>query len=140
MDPILAFGIGPWILPARASAKRSKSTMCSGVGGGGVLQAKRSRSTACSGAGGDDVIWVKWSRSTACSGAEGGDVLRAKRSKSREKQSSGIEGALRRRRHALGVGSVEDLKHTSGENLLSVEQAARAPDIYIGVRYMTRVH
>jgi hypothetical protein len=31
-----------------------------------------------------------------------------------------------------GGGSVEDLKRASGENLLSVEWAARAPDIYIG--------
>jgi hypothetical protein len=85
-----------------------------------------------------------------------------KRSRSRAKRSSGVEGeaveamacsggevvegALYRRRCALGVGGVEvcfisgrgsgggveDLKHTSGENLLSVERAAHAPDIYIG--------
>jgi hypothetical protein len=36
-----------------------------------------------------------------------------------------VEGALRRSRHAPGIGGVEDLKRASGENLLSVEQAAR---------------
>jgi hypothetical protein len=55
------------------------------------------------------------------------------------KRSSGIEGTLRRRRRAPGVGSVEDLKHASAENLLSVERAA-CPDIYIGDRCTTRVH
>jgi hypothetical protein len=39
---------------------------------------------------------------------------------------------LHRRQCAPGVGGVEDLKRTSGKNLLSVERAARAPDIYIG--------
>jgi hypothetical protein len=75
-------------------------------------------------------------------------VLRAKRSRLRVKRSSGVEGevvkgVLRRRRCALGMGSieacsvsaqggsVEDLKSASDENLLSVERAARAPDIYI---------
>jgi hypothetical protein len=43
-----------------------------------------------------------------------------------------VEGALRRRWRAPGVGGVEDLKRVSGENLLSVEWAAHAPDIYIG--------
>jgi hypothetical protein len=56
-----------------------------------------------------------------------------------------VKGALRRRRCAPGVdgveacsingrggGSVEDLKCASGENLLSVEWATCAPDIYIG--------
>jgi hypothetical protein len=55
-----------------------------------------------------------------------------------------IEGALRRRRCAPGVGGVEvcsisgrgggieDLKRTSGEKLLSVERVVLAPDIYIG--------
>jgi hypothetical protein len=61
-------------------------------------------------------------------------------------EGEAIEGALRRRRHALGVGGVkafsvsgrggdgdvEDLKHVSGKNLLSVERTTRAPDIYIG--------
>jgi hypothetical protein len=37
-----------------------------------------------------------------------------------------------RRQRASGVGSVKDLMHVSGKNLLSVERAARAPDIYIG--------
>jgi hypothetical protein len=32
---------------------------------------------------------------------------------------------------SIGDG-VEDLKHASGKNLLSVELAVRAPDIYIG--------
>jgi hypothetical protein len=56
------------------------------------------------------------------------------------KRLSDVEGALHRRWHALGVGGVEDLKHASGENLLSVERAVRAPDIYIGARCMTCVH
>jgi hypothetical protein len=74
-------------------------------------------------------------------------MLWAKRSRSRAKRSSGIEGevvevtacsrgevvegALRRWRRAPGVGGVKDLKRAS-DNLLSVERAARAPDIYIG--------
>jgi hypothetical protein len=73
-------------------------------------------------------------------------VLRAKRS--RVKRSSGVEGevveamacsagevvegTLHRRLRASGISGIEDLKHTSGENLLSVERAACAPDIYIG--------
>jgi hypothetical protein len=87
------------------------------------------------------VLQVTWSRSMVCSGAGGGDVLWAKRS--RVKQSSGVdgeaveatacsEGALCSRRRALSVGDVEDLKCTSGENLLSVERATRVPDIYVG--------
>jgi hypothetical protein len=55
------------------------------------------------------------------------------------KRSSGVEGTLRRRRRATGVGSVKDLKRASAENLLSVERAAR-PDIYIGDRCTMRVH
>jgi hypothetical protein len=45
---------------------------------------------------------------------------------------------FRRRRCALSIGNVEDLKRASGENLLSVERGARAPDIYIGgqMRYV----
>jgi hypothetical protein len=86
-----------------------------------------------------DLLWGKRSRSMACSGAGGGNVLRAKRLRSRVKRSSGAEGAVRRRRRAPGVGDVKDLKRVSGENLLSVERAAR-PDIYIGARCMTRVH
>jgi hypothetical protein len=43
-----------------------------------------------------------------------------------------VEGTLRRRWHVLGVGGVKDLKRASGKNLLSVERAARAPDIYNG--------
>jgi hypothetical protein len=105
-----------------------------------VLWVKRSRSTTCSGAEGGGVPRAKQTRSTACSGARGGDVLRAKRSRSRMKRSSGVEGALRRRRHALGIGSIEDLKRVSGEILLSVERATRAPDIYIGARCTTCVH
>jgi hypothetical protein len=44
-----------------------------------------------------------------------------------------VDGVLRgwRRRSAPGIGSVEDLKRVSGENLLSVERATCAPDIYI---------
>jgi hypothetical protein len=78
-----------------------------------------------------------------------GGVLRAKRSRSRVKRSSGVEGeavratvcyggeavkgTLRRRRRAPGVGGdVEDLNRVSGKILLSVEQATRSPDIYIG--------
>jgi hypothetical protein len=67
-------------------------------------------------------------------------MLRAKRSRSRAKQLSGVEGALRRQRCARGVGSIEDLKRVSGENLLSVERAARALDIYIEARCTTRIH
>jgi hypothetical protein len=54
------------------------------------------------------------------------------------KQSSGVEGeaveamACSRGEVIEGVGNVEDLKRASGENLLSVERAAHAPDIYIG--------
>jgi hypothetical protein len=75
-------------------------------------------------------------------------MLRAKRSRLTAKQSSGVEGeaveamtcyrgeavegALRRRRRVPGVGGIEDLKHASGKNLLSMEQAAHAPNIYIG--------
>jgi hypothetical protein len=113
----------------RRRAPGPEAAVCFGAGGGGVLQAKRSRSTACSGAGGGNVLWAKRS------------MLRVKRSMSRAKQSSGVEGeaveatvysvgeavegALRRSRHAPGIGGVEDLKRASGENLLSVEQAAR---------------
>jgi hypothetical protein len=91
---------------------------------------------------------VKRSRSMACSGAGGGGVLREKWLRSRAKRSSGVkgeaveatacsrgeavEGVLRRRRRAPGVGGVEDIKRMSGENLLSVEWVAWAPDIYIG--------
>jgi hypothetical protein len=67
-------------------------------------------------------------------------VLRVKRSRSRVKRSSGVKGALHRQWRAPGIGGVEDLKHASGENLLSVERAVRAPDIYIGARCTTRVH
>jgi hypothetical protein len=85
---------------------------------------------------------------TACFGARGGGVLREKRSRSRVKRSSGVkgeaveamacsrgevvEGVLRRRRCAPGVGGVKDLKHASDKKLLSVERATRAPNIYIG--------
>jgi hypothetical protein len=86
------------------------------------------------------VLRAKRLRSTACSGAGGGDVLRAKRSRLRVKRSSGIEGVLRRRWHALGVDDVEDIKRVSGKKLLSVERAAHAPDIYIGAECTTRVH
>jgi hypothetical protein len=94
IDPILAFGTTPQILPVGASVKRLRLTACSRARGGGVL-------------------WVKQSRSMACSAAGGGDVLRAKRS--RAKRSSGVEGALRKRRCALAVGGVEDLKRASGK-------------------------
>jgi hypothetical protein len=82
IGPILAFGTGPWILSAGASAKRSRSTVCSEPGGGGVLRAKRLKSTTCSGVGGGGVLRAKRLRSTACSGVGGGGMLRAKRSRS----------------------------------------------------------
>jgi hypothetical protein len=87
-------------------------------------------------------------------------MLRVKRSRLRAKQSSSVEGeaveamtcsggkavegALHRRWRAPGVGGIEDLKRACGENLLSVERAAHAPDIYIGghvcdVRSLRRV-
>jgi hypothetical protein len=90
---------------------------------------KRLRSTACSRAGGDDVLRVNGSRSRVkrSSGVEG-EVIEATACFGGE----AVEGALDRRRRAPGVGGVEDLKRASGENLLSVERAARAPDIYIG--------
>jgi hypothetical protein len=50
-------------------------------------------------------------------------VLQAKWSRMRVKRSSGVESALHRRRRALGVGDVEDLKRASGKNLLSVDWA-----------------
>jgi hypothetical protein len=94
-----------------------------------------------------------------CSEAGGGGVLQAKRPRSRVKRSSGVKGeavkgVLRSRRRAPGVGGieacsisdrgggggVEDLKRVSGKNLLSAEQAACTPDIYIGVRYTMHVH
>jgi hypothetical protein len=121
IGPILAFGTGPQILQVGASVKRSRSMARSGTGGGGVLRAKRSRSTACSRDGGDDVLPVK-------------------RLMSRAKRSSGVEGVLRRRRRAPGIGGVEDLKRVSGKNLLSVERAARTPDIYIGARCTMCIH
>jgi hypothetical protein len=43
-----------------------------------------------------------------------------------------VEGVLRRRRCALGIGGIEDLERVSGKNLLSVAWSARAPNIYIG--------
>jgi hypothetical protein len=84
---------------------------------------------ACSGAGGGDVLWVKRSRSRAnrSSGIEGEVVVVTTCS-----GGEAIEGALHRWWHASSIGSIEDLKRASGENLLSVEQATRAPDIYIG--------
>jgi hypothetical protein len=92
IDPILAFGTTPQILSVGASVKRSRLTACSRARGGGVLWAKQSRSMACSTAGGSDVLRAKWSR---------------------VKRSSGVEGALRKRRCALAVEGVKDLKHTS---------------------------
>jgi hypothetical protein len=86
---------------------------------------KRVRSTVCSGAGGGGVLRAKRSRLAVCSRVEGGDMLRVKWSRLRVKRSSDVEGALRRRRRAPGIGDVEDLKCMSGENLLSVELAAR---------------
>jgi hypothetical protein len=47
-------------------------------------------------------------------------------------QGEAVEGAHHRQWHAPGIGGIEDLKRTSGKNLLSVEQAACTPDIYIG--------
>jgi hypothetical protein len=55
-------------------------------------------------------------------------------------QGEAVEGALCRRRRAPSVGGVEDLKRVSDENLLCVERAARAPDIYIGARCATCIH
>jgi hypothetical protein len=83
-------------------------------------------------------------------------VLRAKLSRSRVKRSTGIEGeaveatacsrgkavegALRRWRLAPGIGSVEDLKCTSGKNLL-MWSGPRAHLIFIlGARWAMRVH
>jgi hypothetical protein len=43
LGPILTFGTGPRILPAGASVKQSRSMVCSGAGGGGVLWEKRLR-------------------------------------------------------------------------------------------------
>jgi hypothetical protein len=140
IGPILAFGTEPWILPAGSSVKRPRSTACSGARGGGVLWVKRSRSTVCSGARGGGVLRAKRSRSTVCSRVGGDDVLQAKQSRSRVKRSSDVESALCRRRHALGIGGVEDLKRASGKKLLSVERVACAPDIYIGARCTTHVH
>jgi hypothetical protein len=124
--------LGPRILLVGASAKRSRSTACFRAGGGGVLWAMRSRSTKCSGARGGGVLRAKRPRSTACSGRSGRGQGQSDRVASR--------GALRRRRRALGIGGVEDLNRASDKNLLSVERAARAPDIYIGARCMTHVH
>jgi hypothetical protein len=50
-----------------------------------------------------------------------------------------VGGALHRRRRAPGVGGVKDLKRVSGENLLSVEWAAHAADIYIGDEMLIQV-
>jgi hypothetical protein len=94
-----------------------------------VLRAKRSRSTACSRARGGGVLQAKWSR------------LRVKRSRGVESEvveamacsgGEAVKCMLHRRWRAPGIGAVEDLKRASDENLLSVERAARAPDIYIG--------
>jgi hypothetical protein len=101
---------------------------------------KQSRSMACSAR---PRASTKQSRSMACSGAGGDGVLQAKRSRSRAKRSSGVEGEAveavtcsgvkRSRVRSVGSGGgVEDLKRATGENLLSVERAARSPDIYIG--------
>jgi hypothetical protein len=75
------------------------------------------------------MLWAKWSRSRAkrSSGDEGKVVQAAACS-----GGKAVEGALRRWRRALGICSVKDLKHASGEILLSVERATHAPDIYIG--------
>jgi hypothetical protein len=43
-----------------------------------------------------------------------------------------VEGALHRRQRAPSIGGIKDLRRVSGKNLLSVERAACAPDIYIG--------
>jgi hypothetical protein len=75
-------------------------------------------------------------------------MLWVQRSRTRMKRSSSVEGkvieatacsggkavkgVLCRRRRAPAVGSVEDLKHASGKNLLSVERVTCTPDIYIG--------
>jgi hypothetical protein len=105
---------------------------------------------------------VKRSGALVCFGAGGSDVLRVKRPRLRVKRLSDIEGeaveamacsegeavkgVLRRQQCAPGVGGIEvcsvsgrgggggikDLKRASGENLLSVEWAAHAPDIFIG--------
>jgi hypothetical protein len=83
-------------------------------------------------------------------GVEVDGMLWAKQSRSRVKRSSNvkgkavevmtcsrgeaIEGALHKRRRALSIGGIEDLKCASGKNLLSVERAVRTHDIYIGAR------
>jgi hypothetical protein len=43
-----------------------------------------------------------------------------------------VEGTLHRWRRAPGIGGIEELQRVSSKTLLSVELAARAPDIYIG--------
>jgi hypothetical protein len=85
----------------------------------------------------DGVLQAKWLRSRVkrSSGVEGEAVKVMACS-----EGEGVEGALRRRRHALGIGGIEDLKHASGENLLSVEREARTPNIYIGARCMMCIH
>jgi hypothetical protein len=55
-----------------------------------------------------------------------------------------VEGVLRRRWRAPGIGGVEYLKRASGKKLLGVERAARTPDIYIrsqmhGARSLRRI-
>jgi hypothetical protein len=78
----------------------------------------------------DGVLWAgrRWcapGRSRSMSGVEGEAVEATACSR-------GEAGAFRRGWCAPGVGGVEYLKRVSGENLLSVERAARALDIYIG--------
>jgi hypothetical protein len=81
----------------------------------------------------DGVLWAwrRWrapgKRSRSMSGVEGEAVEATACSR-----GEAVEGALRRGWRAPGVGGVEYLKCVSGENLLSVERAARALDIYIG--------
>jgi hypothetical protein len=120
-----------------------------GVGeahGRGCWRSARSGVSMCSGAGATSVLWVKRLRARAkrSSSVEGEEVNATTCSR-----GEAVEGALRRRHRALGVGGaeacsisgrgddggVEDLKCVGGKNLLSVEKAARAHDIYSEVHH-----
>jgi hypothetical protein len=81
----------------------------------------------------DGVLWAwrRWrapgKRSRSMSGVEGETVEATACSR-----GEAVEGTLRRGWRAPSVVGVEYLKRVSGKNLLSVERAARALDIYIG--------
>jgi hypothetical protein len=86
------------------------------------------KAAACSDEALDGMLWAKrsWSRVKRLSSVKG-EAIKATTCSGGE----AVEGALRMRQYALGISSVEDQKRASGENLLSVEGATRAPDIYI---------